>query len=98
MSLDEQISLLRQELKVWEKSFAAQNGGRKAGREDIKRDPAIGSIYLTYLESRSCPLTLFSCKVQRLRPASKAETDSPSKPEQKDELCAAHFESIKATP
>lgn len=39
---DEQIAILRQELKVWEKTFAAANGGRKAGREDIKRDAAIG--------------------------------------------------------
>lgn len=51
MSVDEQIFLLRQELKIWEKNFTAENGGRKAGREDIKRDPAIGqseSIYLGF--------------------------------------------------
>ena len=39
---DEQLAVLRQELKIWEKTFAAENGGRKAGREDIKRDGGIG--------------------------------------------------------
>lgn len=38
----EQSSLLRQELKTWERDFAAANGGRKAGREDIKQHPTIG--------------------------------------------------------
>ena len=35
---------LRAELKVWEKTFADANGGRKAGREDIKRHPDIGIL------------------------------------------------------
>ena len=38
----EQSNLLRQELKAWEREFAAANDGRKAGREDIKQNPAIG--------------------------------------------------------
>jgi len=54
MSVDEQIVLLRQELKIWEKDFATQNGGRKAGREDIKRDPVIGSIYCLDFISWRC--------------------------------------------
>lgn len=33
---------VRKELKEWEKEFAAANGGRKAGREDIKQNPHIG--------------------------------------------------------
>ena len=33
---------LRVELKVWEKAFASANEGRKAGRDDIKKDPEIG--------------------------------------------------------
>ena len=33
---------LRAELKVWEKAFVFANGGRKADREDIKQNPAIG--------------------------------------------------------
>ena len=35
-------AILRQELKVWEREFAAANGGRKAGRDDIKQHPSIG--------------------------------------------------------
>ena len=38
---------LRIELKEWEKGFAAANGGRKAGREDIKKEPEIGISYLS---------------------------------------------------
>ena len=34
---------LRAELKAWEKKFAAENGGRKAGRSDIKQNPEIGT-------------------------------------------------------
>lgn len=39
-----QAATLRAELKEWEKAFAAANGGRKAGREDIKKDPTIGVL------------------------------------------------------
>ena len=38
----ERSNLLRQELKLWEREFAAANGGRKAERDDIKQHPAIG--------------------------------------------------------
>lgn len=37
-----QSAHLRAELKEWERAFAAQNGGRKAGRNDIKKVPEIG--------------------------------------------------------
>ena len=40
--LQKQSANLRQELKVWEREFAAANGGRKAGRDDIKQHPCIG--------------------------------------------------------
>ncbi|KAI9772010.1 MAG: DNA replication regulator sld2 [Geoglossum simile] len=46
--LVERSTVLRQELKAWEKSFADANGGRKAGREDIKRDRSIASKYKEY--------------------------------------------------
>lgn len=43
----EQLTLksttLRTELKTWERDFAAKNDGRKAGREDVKQHPAIGT-------------------------------------------------------
>ena len=35
-------SILRQDLKAWEQTFTTAHDGRRAGREDIKRDPAIG--------------------------------------------------------
>ncbi|KAL8732138.1 MAG: hypothetical protein Q9166_002885 [cf. Caloplaca sp. 2 TL-2023] len=40
--MDPECQKLRLELKSWEKSFATVNGGRKAGREDIKHHPEIG--------------------------------------------------------
>ncbi len=39
----EQSAKLRLDLKEWEKSFAAANEGRKAGRDDIKQHPTIGT-------------------------------------------------------
>ena len=42
-SSEQQLAVLREELKVWEKNFANTNGGRKAEREDIKADPTIGT-------------------------------------------------------
>lgn len=38
-----QFQKLRSELKVWEKSFASTNQKRKAGRDDIKKHPDIGT-------------------------------------------------------
>ncbi|EED15335.1 conserved hypothetical protein [Talaromyces stipitatus ATCC 10500] len=43
-----QLNSLRAELKQWEKAFADANGGRKAGRHDIKQDPSIAAKYKTY--------------------------------------------------
>lgn len=34
---------IRLELKQWEKQFAVVNNGCKAGRDDIKKDAAIGT-------------------------------------------------------
>ncbi|KAL2831257.1 DNA replication/checkpoint protein [Aspergillus pseudoustus] len=39
---------LRAELKEWERGFAAANGGRKAGRNDIKQAPEIATKYKEY--------------------------------------------------
>lgn len=41
--MEQECQNLRLELKEWEKIFAAGNGGRKAGREDIKQHPDIGT-------------------------------------------------------
>jgi len=37
-------NVLRLELKAWEKEFATTNEGRKASREDIKKNPEIGRL------------------------------------------------------
>ncbi|KFY58162.1 hypothetical protein V496_06229, partial [Pseudogymnoascus sp. VKM F-4515 (FW-2607)] len=47
-ALTEQSVALRQELKVWEREFAAGNDGRKAGREDIKQNSHIAQKYKDY--------------------------------------------------
>lgn len=40
---------LRAELKEWEREFSAANGGKKAGRGDIKQAPEIGMLLLRVL-------------------------------------------------
>ncbi len=45
-ALTEKSNVLRGELKVWEKEFAAANEGNKASREDIKKHPDIGTSSL----------------------------------------------------
>lgn len=54
------ITLLRQELKAWEKSFAAANGGRKAGRDDIKKDAGIGAQSLALSSTPLCHVLIDS--------------------------------------
>ncbi|KAL8812356.1 MAG: hypothetical protein Q9200_001082 [Gallowayella weberi] len=51
--MDQECQKLRTELKDWEKSFAATNGGKKAGREDIKRHPEIAAKYKIYNKLRA---------------------------------------------
>lgn len=50
-SLSAQFSDLRTELKEWEKSFTAAHGGRRAGREDIKKSSDIGVFTPPLLET-----------------------------------------------
>jgi hypothetical protein len=45
---------LRAELKEWERGFAAANGGRKAGRNDIKQVPEIGMSILPTAGFKNC--------------------------------------------
>ncbi|PGH19303.1 hypothetical protein AJ80_04056 [Polytolypa hystricis UAMH7299] len=49
---DQQATSLRAELKDWERAFSAANGGRKAGRDDIKGDPVIAAKYKAYTRLR----------------------------------------------
>jgi len=39
--IEQRCNVLRLDLKAWEKKFAAQNDGRKAGRDDIKANAEI---------------------------------------------------------
>jgi uncharacterized small protein (DUF1192 family) len=39
--IEQRCNVLRSDLKVWEKKFAAENNGRKAGRDDIKANEDI---------------------------------------------------------
>ncbi|KKK23071.1 hypothetical protein ARAM_006603 [Aspergillus rambellii] len=48
-----QATNLRAELKEWERAFAAANGGKKAGRNDIKREPEIAAKYKEYSRLKS---------------------------------------------
>ncbi|KAI4121524.1 MAG: hypothetical protein LQ338_006321 [Usnochroma carphineum] len=51
--MEQECQKLRIELKEWEKAFAAANGGRKAGREDIKQHPDIANKYKLYNKLRA---------------------------------------------
>jgi DNA replication and checkpoint protein len=62
------LNTLRAELKGWEKAFAEANGGRKAGRHDIKQDPEIGMIFSFPFCLILTNQFLYSCQIQNLRP------------------------------
>ncbi|KAL8721731.1 MAG: hypothetical protein Q9225_001629 [Loekoesia sp. 1 TL-2023] len=51
--MEQECLKLRLELKEWEKSFVAANGGKKAGREDIKQLPEIANKYKLYKKLRA---------------------------------------------
>ncbi|KAL8909286.1 MAG: hypothetical protein Q9207_000296 [Kuettlingeria erythrocarpa] len=51
--MEQQCQNLRLELKSWEKAFATANGGKKAGREDIKQHPDIANKYKLYNKLRA---------------------------------------------
>ena len=59
---------LRAELKEWERAFSAANGGRKAGRHDIKNNPDIGMLTGYTHSERASLLTMTSRQIQSLRP------------------------------
>ncbi|KAF2031057.1 hypothetical protein EK21DRAFT_64140 [Setomelanomma holmii] len=51
-NIEQRCNVLRNDLKIWEKTFAAQHGGRKAGRDDIKANEEISSKYKEYNKLR----------------------------------------------
>ncbi|KAG9206498.1 regulatory particle non-ATPase [Epicoccum nigrum] len=52
---EQRCTVLRNDLKAWEKEFAAQHNGKKAGREDIKADAVISQKYKEYNKLRTHP-------------------------------------------
>ena len=64
--LEQRCNALRNDLKAWEKQFAAQHNGKKAGREDIKADAVI-CMHATCSTCMDLPLILSSTKVQRVQ-------------------------------
>ncbi|KAL1595249.1 regulatory particle non-ATPase [Paraconiothyrium brasiliense] len=49
---EQRCNVLRLDLKIWESKFSAKNGGRKAGRDDIKADAVISQKYKEYEKLR----------------------------------------------
>lgn len=54
---------LRAELKDWERAFAAANGGRKAERNDIKKDSTIGMATFVRCGKFSTADSPISCQI-----------------------------------
>ncbi|PMD42498.1 hypothetical protein L207DRAFT_486072 [Hyaloscypha variabilis F] len=50
--LTEKSNALRVELKIWEKKFESANNGKKASRDDIKKNPEIAGKYKEYNKMR----------------------------------------------
>ncbi|EKV19201.1 DNA replication regulator sld2 [Penicillium digitatum] len=49
---------VRAELKTWEKAFSSANGGRKAGRDDIKQNADIAAKYKEYSRLKALEASL----------------------------------------
>ncbi|OJJ48668.1 hypothetical protein ASPZODRAFT_50108, partial [Penicilliopsis zonata CBS 506.65] len=75
-----QSTILRAELKEWERAFAAANGGKKAGRDDIKKVPEIAAKYKTYAKLKSLESKGKDIELEE-RPK-KRKHSSPTGPEQ----------------
>ncbi|KAI9892572.1 MAG: DNA replication regulator sld2 [Vezdaea aestivalis] len=96
---------LRQELKDWEYAFAAANGGRKARRDDIKKNPAIASKYKEYTKLRSVssnivpadPSSKPRCQESRSKSKRKSVdlTETPSKRPRSSQSFATPSKSTK---
>ncbi|GAB7352263.1 hypothetical protein MBLNU459_g2726t2 [Dothideomycetes sp. NU459] len=86
-SSDGIAAILRQELKAWEKSFAAANAGRKAGRDDIKKDASIAAKYKEY--DRLRPPSSQPGKARSQRPSPGPDHSSAPRPETRPEHVTA---------
>ena len=92
-----QATNVRAELKVWEKAFASANGGKKAGRDDIKQNAEIGRSNLSLWGTLLTRRVNLSRKIQGIqssespRVISESTGESPAgtigQPLQKAEAC-----------
>ncbi|KAF2457618.1 DNA replication/checkpoint protein [Lineolata rhizophorae] len=82
----ERSAQLRQELKAWEKQFAASHYGRRAGRSDIKANPAIAAKYKEYNSVRAA-LEKGKAPPPESRPST-ALSPTPSKKRKSQEYAA----------
>ncbi|KAF1350304.1 hypothetical protein EJ07DRAFT_169251 [Lizonia empirigonia] len=72
--LEQRCNTLRNDLKAWEKQFAAQNNGKRAGREDIKADAVISQKYKEYNRLRTQPSTKAAPQTPSKRTANRKQT------------------------
>ncbi|KAH4200603.1 DNA replication regulator SLD2 [Parastagonospora nodorum] len=100
---EQRCNELRNDLKLWEKNFAAQNDGRKAGRDDIKANEEISNKYKEYnklrgkLTAQSAPQTPSKRTASRKatrdaertpKAAPKYQTSTPLKRKRAEELAS----------
>ncbi|KAF2273917.1 uncharacterized protein EI97DRAFT_382413 [Westerdykella ornata] len=90
--LETRCNALRLELKAWEKAFAAEHEGRKAGREDIKADATISAKYKEYNKLRD----ILSGRSQPRTPSKRTATRKPASDGEKTPK--AQQKSLNATP
>jgi hypothetical protein len=57
--IEQRCNSLRTDLKAWEKKFASQNNGRKAGRDDIKANEEICMHATQHLDK-----AFLTCQIQ----------------------------------
>lgn len=75
--IEQRCNALRNDLKIWEKTFAAQNGGRKAGRDDIKANEDI-CTHADLAVLSSSRLTHYSQQIQGVQQATRQASGSGS--------------------
>ncbi|KAF3010831.1 regulatory particle non-ATPase [Curvularia kusanoi] len=73
---EQRCTALRNDLKAWEKQFAAQHNGKKAGREDIKADAIISQKYKEYNKLRTHPPGAAAPQTPSKRATSRKQADN----------------------
>ncbi|KAH6643953.1 DNA replication regulator SLD2 [Boeremia exigua] len=71
--IEQRCNALRNDLKAWEKQFASQHNGSRAGREDIKADVVISQKYKEYNKLRAQPATKSAPRTPSKRTASRKQ-------------------------